>query len=567
MLNLAESLKADITAGIMAAMKAGVLPSVATLPPVVIKPSDDNDHGDYASPFAMSLSKLMKKAPLEIVEATASHMEKPEYLGKLEAAAPGFLNIWISPGWMSSRLDNVLHHDVCADITIGAGKAVNLEFISANPTGPLTLGNARTAFTADTLANVLSCAGFNVTREYYINDAGAQIAKLGESVLRRILQSQGETVDFPEEMYQGDYITELAQEIAEKLQEDKGKEYTKEDLEDEEIKRDISQQAMQTLLAHIKQTVAEDLKIKFDVWTSEAALKKEGLIEVVLQKLREHGVTYEKDGAEYLKTTQFGDEKDRVLVKKNKEYAYIAPDIAYHQNKFDRKFDLLFTFLGADHQGHVPKLQAAMQALGNDVNKLKFPIGQWFSLVRDKKVVAMSKRKGNIYTPKELIDEVGYDAARFFFVQHKLDTHMEFDLDLAKEKSERNPVYYVQYAYVRLQSILRRAKEEGVISEIGMNFEMTSHPVLTHTTELHLMRTMYRFPELVAGIADDFMVHQLVYYAQDLAKAIHAFYKNVPVLAEEAEAVKMSRLQLVLAAQGLLGKTLDLLGVSKPDIM
>jgi arginyl-tRNA synthetase len=567
MLNLAQELKKNIETAIAAAQESGKLPETKKLPPVVVKAAQEEGHGDYASPFALALTKLVKKPPMQIVEIVAEHMEKPEYLGKLEAAAPGFLNMWIAPGWMTARLDDVIQHDVTADISIGNGKSVNFEFISANPTGPLTLGNARTAFSADTLANVLIAAGYNVTREYYVNDAGNQVKKLGESVLRRALQASGEHVDFSEELYQGDYISDLAQEISEQLKENEGKEFTKEDLEDAAVLSKVSQAALVMMLTHIKETISKDLKITFDVWTSEKALRDSGLIEKTLDVVRKRGYAYKKEGAEWLKTTVFGDEKDRVFVKKDGEYAYIAPDIAYHHQKFERKFDLIFTFLGADHLGHVPKLKAAMQVLGHDVEKLHFPIAQWFTLVRGGKAVAMSKRKGQIYTPKELIEEVGYDPARYFFVQHRLDTHMDFDLDLAKEKSDRNPVYYVQYAYVRLQSILRRAKEEGVISEVGMQFDMSSSPALTQTPEIDLMKKMYVFPEMIAEIAQTYGVHQLPYYAYELAKAVHVFYKHVPVLAADDRELIMSRLQLVLAARAVLGKTLDLLGISKPEVM
>ncbi len=567
MLNLALELKKNIEAAIAAAMEAGTLPKLKELPAIVVKPADDNGHGDYASPFALQLTKLMKKKPMDIVEAVAAVMNKAEYIGKLEAAAPGFLNIWIAPGWMTARLDDVIEHDVTADITVGAGKSVNFEFISANPTGPLTLGNARTAFSADTLANVLAAAGYNVIREYYINDAGNQIKKLGESVLRRALQARGEQVDFSEELYQGEYIADLGAEISEQLKENEGKEFTVEDLEDPVVLAKVSQAALSMMLTHIKETIEQDLKITFDVWTSEKTLRDSGVIEEVLNIVRKRGYAYKKEGAEWLKTTEFGDEKDRVFVKKDGEYAYIAPDIAYHHQKFERKFDLIFTFLGADHLGHVPKLKAAMQVLGHDISALHFPIAQWFTLIRGGEAVAMSKRKGQIYTPKELINEVGYDAARYFFVQHRLDTHMDFDLDLAKEKSDRNPVYYVQYAYVRLQSILRRAKEEGVISELGLKFDMSSRPALTQVPEIELMKKMYAFPEVVADIAQTYAIHQLPYYAYELAKAVHVFYKNVKVLSVDDKELTMSRLQLVVAAQGVLRKTLDLLGIGKPEVM
>ncbi|MGH9856272.1 MAG: arginine--tRNA ligase, partial [Acidobacteriota bacterium] len=275
----------------------------------------------------------------------------------------------------------------------------------------------------------------------------------------------------------------------------------------------------------------------------------------------------EKDGALWLKTKEMGDEKDKVLVKKDGTYAYITPDIAYHQDKCNREFDLIFTFLGADHQGQIPKLIAAMKALGNDTDKFHFIVAQWMRLVRGGKLVKLSKRKGVVWGPQDLLNEIGYDATRFFMVQHALTSHMDLDLDLAKERSERNPVYYVQYAYVRLQSILRKAKEGGIIEDIGVTVALTSHPSLTHTTEVDLMKMMYRLPDVLYGISQTYAVHQLPYYAYDLAKAVHVFYKYVPVLAGENKEVVESRLQLVLAAKHVLGTTLDILGISKPDVM
>jgi arginyl-tRNA synthetase len=284
--------------------------------------------------------------------------------------------------------------------------------------------------------------------------------------------------------------------------------------------------------------------------------------------LREKDLTYTKDGAEYLKTTQFGDDQDRVLAKQDGEYAYIAPDIAYHQQKYERKFDHIFTFLGADHQGHVPKLKAAMEALGNDTSKLHFVIAQWMSLVKDGKPFKPSKRKGHVYGPKELIDEIGYDAARFFMVQHNLSSHMELNLDVAKERSERNPVYYVQYAYVRLQSILRKAKERGLIDSVDDSAEpLVKEPHYTEQAEYDLIRVLYRLPEAVEEVCRTFEPHRLTYYAHDLAKATHIFYKQAPILSVENSPVAEHRLQLVFAARKVLGETLDLLGISKPDVM
>lgn len=556
----------DIRAGLEAAQKAKKLPARKKIPTVIVEHSKNAEYGDYSSPIAMTLAKKLKKPPLEIVQAIAEHMPKKEYLGRMKAVSPGYLNMWLNPGWLTARLDNIIGQDLCDDITVGGGRTVNLEFISANPTGPLTLANIRTAFSIDTLGNVLECAGFDVTREYYSNDTGNQVRRLGESVLRRVLQDQGEKVDFPEDLYQGDYVSELAAVIAERWREDEDRKFTTDDLEgDAGLK--IGKEAVDLILVHIKQTIKDDLRIKFDVWTSERDLHEGGLVQKVLDRLESRGATRSKDGAVYLRTKKGGDDQDRVLVKSDGEKAYVAADIANHQAKYDRKFDLIFTVVGADHQGHLPKIEWAMTELGNDISKLHFIVAQWFRLVRDGKPVKLSKRQGEIYEPKDLIAEVGYDAARFFLVQQRLDMHMDFNVTLAKEQSERNPVYYVQYAYVRLQSILRRAKEHGVISDVGLSFDLSDNPALTHTLELNVMRQLYRFPEVVGDIATTFDVHSLTYYAIDLAKAIHVYYRHVPVLAAEEESLVMNRLQLVLAARGVLGQTLDLLGVSKPDVM
>ncbi|MEK7556727.1 MAG: arginine--tRNA ligase [Patescibacteria group bacterium] len=561
MLNLKKAIAGDVAEGVKAAyldLKWEV--------PVVVKLTDNAEHGDYASPVALQLAKLVQGKPLEIVEEIVKRMPKKEYIGRVTAAPPGFLNVHISPGWMTARLDDVVEQDISADFTEGKGKSVNLEFVSANPTGPMTMGNARAGFAADTLANVFKSLGYNVTREYFVNDAGEQVRKLGESVLRRILQLRGEEVEFPEELYQGDYVKDLAQSIAERYKENEGKEFTKEDLTNKELIKKISQEAVALEQAKNEETVREVMKISFDVFTSDRKLREEGFMDKTLKRLTEWGETYEKDGAVWLKTTKYGDDQDRVLVKKSGDYAYSMADIAYHQDKVDRGHDIIFTFYGADHLGHVSTLAFALKSLSTKA-EFNFPIAQFFRLIKGGQPVRLSKRRGEVATPKDLIDEVGYDAARFFFLMHDLKSHMDFDLDLAKERSEKNPVYYVQYAYVRLQSILRKAKQEGVIQEIGEVVELTSEADLTHTAELALMREMYRLPEVIVDIAENFAVHQLTYYATGLASAVHFFYKHVPVLAADDAELTKHRLQLVLAARKVLGQTLDLLGISKPDVM
>lgn len=567
MVNFRSALTSDIQTAIFAAQQAGILEVSKKLPAIVVKRAEDISHGHYASPVSLSLAKDLKKSPLDIAEIIAKHMPKREYIGKCSVAAPGFLNITINPDYLASRLDDLPQENLCGACTIGGGKHVNLEFISANPTGPLTLGNARPAFSADTLGNVLSCTGYNVTREYYINDGGEQIGKLGESVLRRILQKEGHIVPFPEDLYQGEYIIDIANTVAERYTEDEGKVFIADDLQDAALCAAISRHAMELCFSAIKKTIQDNLKIAFDVWTSEQAIKDSGEIEEVLEKLRKKGLMYTKDGAEFLKTTVFGDDQDRVLVKSNGSYAYITPDIAYHQDKFDRKFDLIFTFMGADHQGHVPKLVAAMKALGNDTKKLHMMIVQFLAITRSGNTVALSKRKGNVYSPSDLIHEIGYDAARYFLVSHALSSHMTLDLDAAKERSERNPVYYVQYAYVRLQSIIRKAKEKGIFLPGEIPREVTSQVVLRDEAATALALELFRFPEVVEEIATTFAVHQLPVYAYDLARAITVFYHEASILSEKDPVLQKSRLQITLAAHSVLGRVLDLLGISKPDIM
>ena len=565
MMNIRKALIDDISAGIGNAIAAGDLQEHAGKMPVTVKQTEGAGHGDYASPIALAIGKQAKKNPLDIVEVIVKHMPKKEYVEMIEAAKPGFLNITISTDYLASRMDDISHEDICEACNIGNEKSINMEFISANPTGPLTLGNARTAFSADTLANVFVCAGYNVTREYYINDAGEQIRRLGESVLRRIIQQEGHKVEFPEDLYQGEYISDMAKDIAEEFAETEKKKFDKTDLENEELLARISTLAMERCLLAIKETISDDLKISFDVFSSERAVRDSGEIENVLTKLRKKELTFTKEGAEFLQTTKFGDDKDRVIVKKDGSYAYITPDIAYHQDKFDRKYDMIFTFLGADHQGHIPKLKAALSALGNDVEKLRMMVAQFLAITQGGKPVKLSKRKGNVYGPKDLIEEIGYDAARFFMVQHALQHHMVLDLEVAKEKSEANPVYYVQYAYVRLQSILRKAKEMGIA--VDGDTEISEKVSLTNDSERALALALHKFPEIIEDIAQSYAVHQLAFFAYDLARAINVFYRDVPILAEEDETLRLSRLQIALSARFVLSKTLDLLGISKPDVM
>lgn len=567
MVNIRRELIADIRVALESAAKDGALVFDMENIPIVVKRTEDDLHGDYSSPISLSLAKIAKKSPLETAGIIFAHMPMREYIEKVEVAAPGFLNMRIQDAYLASRLDDLPHDDLRSACNVGNNKTINMEFISANPTGPLTLGNARTAFSADTLGSVMEYAGYNVIREYYINDAGEQIQKLGESVLRRILEQQGLSVDFAEDLYQGEYIIDIAKNIMEEYEEEKGKTFQMSDLDNVVLLAEISTKAMHSCLAAIKQTIHDDLHIDFDVWTSERQVRESGEIEKVIGKLKQKNLMYEKDGAQFIKTTDFGDDKDRVMIKKNGAYAYITPDVAYHQLKFDREFDMIFTYLGADHQGHIPKLKAALEALGNDTKKLHMIVAQWLEIVQGGKQVALSKRKGNVYSLKELIDEIGYDAARFFMIEHALESHMVLDLDVAKEKSDANPVYYVQYAYVRLEAILRKAKVQGIIPPSENTEEVSATVAISHNSERALALQLFAFPEVIEDIATSFSIHQLSHYAYDTARCINAFYRDVQVLNGEDEATIKSRLQIVLAAHSVLGNIIDLLGISKPDVM
>lgn len=569
MVNLRRELTQDIREALEAIKKAGVVISDTATISIVVKRTDDALHGDYSSPIALQLAPLVegKPLPMEIAALIAEHMPKREYIGKVEGVVPGFLNITIKDAYLASRLDDLPRDDMRSICNVGNNKSVNMEFISANPTGPLTIGNARTAFSADTLGSVMEFAGYNVIREYYINDSGEQIARLGESVLRRILQQQGLVLDFPEVLYQGEYIIEMAKQLAEEYVEEEGRTFALPDVDNPALIAEISAKAMGSCLAAIQKTIADDLHIDFDVWTSERAVRDSGEIEKVIGRLKEKNLMYEKDGALFLKTTEFGDEKDRVMIKKNGAYAYITPDVAYHQLKFDREFDMMFTYLGADHQGHIPKLKAALTALGNDTSKLHMIVAQWLEIVQGGKQVALSKRKGNVYSLQELIHEIGYDAARFFMIQHALEGHMVLDLDVAKEKSDANPVYYVQYAYVRLEAILRKAKVMGIIPTSETVEEVSSQVTISHASERELALQLFAFPEVIEDIATKFSVHQLAHFAYDTARVVNAFYRDVQVLSEENGDLRLSRLQIVIAAHAILGNVIDLLGISKPDVM
>ena len=485
----------------------------------------DSLFGDYSTNLAM----ILKKNPQEIAGA----MTTRPLFEKIEVKN-GFINFFLSKNYLQKQIREILKEKgEFGQSKIGKGQKVNVEFISANPTGPLTLGNGRGGFCGDVLANVLTRTGLKAEREYYINDIGEQIKKLGHSVL-------GDK----EAVYRGSYIEKLRKKI-------KGKKV-----------EEVGQRAAKIILREMIKPTIKRMKIKFDTWFSEKSLYQKKETEKVLNFLRKRRLSYKKEGAVWFKSTEFGDDKDRVLIKADGEPTYFLSDIAYLKNKFKRGFKTLFFFWGADHFGYIGRIKAAAQALGFSKENVRIIIMQLVHLIQQGKEVKMSKRTGTYITLDELIDEVGLDVARFFFLTRSPDTHLNFDLDLAEEQSEKNPVYYVQYAHTRIASILRKLKTKNKKLKITAK----SLKLLNHSSELSLIKQLVRLPEVVEDTANDYQVQRLPQYAVDLATAFHQFYRDCRVINEDKN-LQEARLALVLATQITLGNTLSLMGISAPARM
>lgn len=489
------------------------------------------EFGDYAASVVLQIAKTTGLRPQEIGEIMKSKIEKqrPEFLERVEVAAPGFINFFISQDYLHRQIEEILgKKDKFGEIETGKGQKINIEFISANPTGPLTLGNGRGGFCGDVLANVIKKAGYKVTREYYINDRGEQVIKLGHSVLGG-----------DQAVYKGEYIGGLRKRI-------KGDNPEK-----------IGEEAAKIILEEMVKPSIKKMGISFDVWFSEKSMYQKKEVAKVLNFLKDKGLAYEKDGALWFKSTQFNDDKDRVLVKAGGEETYFSSDIAYLKNKFGRGFEKLIFFWGADHYGYIERLKAAAAALGHKKEQLDIVIMQLVRLFQAGSEVRMSKRTGTYVTMDELIDEVGLDVARFFFLTKSPESHLNFDLDLAKEQSEKNPVFYVQYAYARICSILRKTNLPNNIAMAGL---------LSNESELNLIKQLIRLPEVVEDTAKDYQVQRLPQYATDLAASFHQFYRDCQVISEDKNLTK-ARLALVSAAKIVLKNTLSLMGISAPEKM
>jgi len=494
-------------------------------------------------------------APIKIAEAIARHIPSAEFLARVEPAPPGFVNFTLSDEWLAQQVEAILAAgEAYGNTDLGKGKRVQVEFVSANPTGPLTVGSGRNAVIGDTLANVLSAAGYDVQREYYINDRGTQVELFNETLYARYAQALGVDEEIPERGYRGAYMVEMGREIAA----EEGDRFLK--MPKAEAIAAIGEIGLKKILQGIKDDL-EAMGIHYDNWFSERSLYN-GAFDKVMAILRQGGYIVEREGAIWFASTELGEDKDNVLVRSDGEPGYFASDIAYHYNKFvERGFDWVIDVWGADHQGHVPRMKAMMRALGLDPERLTLIIYQLVTLKRGGEVVRLSKRTGDIVTLREVLDEVGSDAVRFFLLSRSAESQMDFDLELAKEQSAENPVYYVQYAHARIASILRYAGD--------LDYSDGDVSLLRSEPELTLIRKMLLLPEIVELAATSLAPHHLTYYAQDLASAFHCFYRDCRVVSSDpadAELTK-ARLKLVLAAKIVLAKTLKLMGMSAPERM
>lgn len=540
-----------------AAVAAGLV-SREELPQVLLEVPKDKAHGDLATNLAMQLTRIAKKNPRQIAEAIVEHLDKEKAsIEKADIAGPGFINFTLDKSYLYPVVELVQQQGAdYGRVDLGKGQRVQVEFVSANPTGSLHLGHARGAAVGDALCNLLDYAGYEVTREYYINDAGNQVMNLCKSIEARYLQELGQDAEMPEDGYHGEDIIGFAKELVA----EKGDALLS--MDPAERTAFLREYGLGKELDKIKRDLNR-FRVHFDEWFSETSLYEDGLVEKALNELKNKGEAYEQDGATWLRTTDYGDDKDRVLVKNDGTYTYLTPDIAYHRNKYERGFDRIINIWGADHHGYIPRMKAAMEALGFDPGKLTVLIAQMVSLFQNGEKVKMSKRTGKAVTMEDLMDEVGVDAIRYFFTMRSMDSHLDFDMDLAVSTSNENPVFYVQYAHARICSVFRQAEEQGVevqpLSEVNLQVLQSEH-------EYDILRKMGELPQEVSVAADNYAPHRLIRYVYELSSLFHSYYKAQRVITEDA-AQTQARLALLSAVRTVIANVLRLVGVSAPERM
>ncbi len=531
---------------------------VDAVPEIEIERPNNPEHGDFATSLPLRLARAARANPLQLAEAIAARIAPRPEIAAVAAAAPGFINFRLSQAWLQEQVEAVrAAGDAFGNSDHGGGRKVMVEFVSVNPTGPVHVGHTRGAVLGSALANAMAAAGCQVTREYYVNDAGSQMEAFYRSVWARYRQALGQPAELPDNGYQGDYIADIAGDI---IQSD-GEQYL--ELDDATAVRAIGDIARERMVDTIRDDLSA-IRVVFDNWFSERRLFQDNDYDRAMAALRAGGHLTERSGALWFNSMALGDERDNVVVRSSGEPTYFASDIAYHYNKFaERGFERVIDIWGADHQGHVPRMKAAVAALGIEPDNLTVLISQMVTLKRGHETVRASKRTGDFVTLRELVDEVGVDACRYFFLARAPSTQMEFDLELATRESSENPVYYVQYAHARNAGILNLAAERGIDYADG-DVHLLDSPY-----ELNLIRTMLRLPELIVQVADALEPHHLPHYAMELATAFHHFYENCRVISANPEdnAVTLARLKLVSAAQIAFRRTLTLMGMSAPERM
>ncbi len=560
------------------------------LPDPQVDRTRDPTHGDFATNLALVMAKAASGKPRDLAALLVAALPASDLIARTEIAGPGFINFFLAPGAHLGLIPTILTAGPdFGRSRIGAGKRVQVEFVSANPTGPLHVGHGRGAAYGAVVADLLAAVGFNVHREYYVNDAGRQMDILATSLWLRYLELTGEDIPFPSNGYKGDYVWDMAatlhrehgdayrfgaEEVFAAIPADEPAGGDKELHIDALVARAkallgdnryryVFELGLNTILDDIRDDLAH-FGVVYDEWFSERSLTEKGAVNQALERLRAAGHLYERDGALWFRATDFGDEKDRVVVRDNGQTTYLASDIAYHMDKLERGFDRVIDIWGADHHGYVPRIKGALQALGDDPAKLDVLLVQFAILYRGGERMQMSTRSGEFVTLRELRKEVGRDAARFFYIMRRCEQHLDFDLDLAKSQSSDNPVYYVQYAHARICSVLRQAADKGLAVEPSPG--VTNLDRLTETHEQDLLKTLARYPELVEEAALSEEPHQITHYLRDLANGLHTYYNAHPFLVPDA-ALRDARLKLILATRQVLRNGLNLIGVSAPETM
>jgi arginyl-tRNA synthetase len=532
-----------------------------TQPVITLETPKDKNHGDLATTMALTMAKAEGKPPRKIAEIILANVQDEEgILARTEIAGPGFINFFLKQDrWRKTLFDIDAEAHEYGFKDIGRGERVQVEFVSANPTGPLHVGHGRGAAVGDALANLLAAVGYDVQREFYINDAGRQVKLLARSVYSRYRQMHGKDEPFPEDGYHGTYINEVAasatasQSISLKFV----------DTPFEQSEKDFAEFSKDQMLADIKKDL-EDFGVRFDVWFSEKSLLADGSVQRSIEELKERGFAYEQDGALWLKSTAFGDDKDRVIIKKDGEYTYLATDIAYHRNKLARGFTQLVNIWGADHHGYIPRVQAVIQAFGHPKDSLHVLLVQLVSILRHGQPVPMSKRAGTFVTLRDVVQDVGADAARYIFLTRKTDSHLDFDLDVAKEQSRENPVYYVQYAHARIASVFREAESRSITVPTR---ETVVLDLLDLEEERIMIKALAKFPEVIEEAALVYEPHRLTFYLQDLAGILHNYYFKHRIIDAADPARTGARLFLMKQVKTVIQSALKILGVAAPDKM